>query len=149
MIGACLPNQSALEKHNQEKSPQTFAHLVNFSRKMCLPCLIINFCCCYFDYRINKPLLLCSINFDEIRAQRIIGFFKLNTSVLGPFGNLFYPPRCIDALFGVQRAIQILVRQSRVQSMVTERLWEIETHHRQRLVTWHSFGLYVFRNERL
>ena len=57
------------------------------------------------------------------------------TSVLGSFGNLFYPPRCIDALFGVripfqsqvQRAIQILVRQSRVQSMVTERLWEIET----------------------
>ena len=26
-----LPSQSAYEKHNQEKSPQTFAHLVNFS----------------------------------------------------------------------------------------------------------------------
>ena len=60
------------------------------------------------------------------------------TSVLGPFGNSFYPPRCIDALFGVripfqsqvQRAIQIPVRQSRVPFMftqVTERPWEIET----------------------
>ena len=33
------------------------------------------------------------------------------TSVLGPFGNSFYPPRCIDALFGVR-----IPFQSQVQS---------------------------------
>ena len=32
VIGLYLPNQSASKKHNQEeKSPQTFAHLMNFS----------------------------------------------------------------------------------------------------------------------
>ena len=36
-----LPGQSAPEKHNEgNKSPQTFAHLMNFS-KMCLPCFLI------------------------------------------------------------------------------------------------------------
>ena len=33
------------------------------------------------------------------------------TSLLGPFGNSFYPPRCIDALFGVR-----IPFQSQVQS---------------------------------
>ena len=28
VIGVCLPSQSASETHNQEKSPQTFAHPV-------------------------------------------------------------------------------------------------------------------------
>ena len=53
VIGVCLPSQSVPKKHNQEKSPQTFAHLVNFS-EMCPPCLII-IQSCYCDYRINKP----------------------------------------------------------------------------------------------
>ena len=30
VIGVCLHSQSASEKHNQEKSPHTFAHFVNF-----------------------------------------------------------------------------------------------------------------------
>ena len=47
----CVLSQSAYEKHNQEKSPQTFAHFVNFS-EMCLPCFIITK---HFVYRINKP----------------------------------------------------------------------------------------------
>ena len=33
VIGVCLPSQSAPEKHNQEKSPQTFAHCFKFSKK--------------------------------------------------------------------------------------------------------------------
>ena len=33
VIRVCLLSQSALEKHNQEKSPQTFAHLVHLSNK--------------------------------------------------------------------------------------------------------------------
>ena len=53
VIRVFLPSQPGSEKHNQEKkSPQTFAHLVNFS-KICQPCLII-MQSCYFDYRINK-----------------------------------------------------------------------------------------------
>ena len=36
--------------------PQAFAHLVNFSKKMCLPCLLIEQSY-YFDYRINKPFV--------------------------------------------------------------------------------------------
>ena len=76
------------------------------------------------------------------------------TSVLGPFGNSFYPSRCIDALFGVRIPFQSQVQspegnldssppvqspesrvqspESRVQSMftqVTERAWEIETRY--------------------
>ena len=51
MIRFCLPSQSASE--NQEKSPQTFAHLMHFS-EMCLPCLII-IQSYHFDCRINKP----------------------------------------------------------------------------------------------
>ena len=71
MIGACLPNQSALEKHNQEKSPQTFAHLVDVSAM--------------FDYRkINLSHLadlgsvLCSRDLDLLRAQRIIAFLNFD-----------------------------------------------------------------------
>ena len=33
VIRHCLPSKSAPEKHNQEKCPQTFAHLVHFSNK--------------------------------------------------------------------------------------------------------------------
>ena len=50
---ACWANQHP-KSTTKKKSPQTFAHLVNFSQ-MCLPCLIITQSC-YFDYRINKPL---------------------------------------------------------------------------------------------
>ena len=38
----------------KKKSPQTFAHLENFTQKMCPPCLIIIRSCC-FDYKMNKP----------------------------------------------------------------------------------------------
>ena len=34
VIGVCLLSQSASEKHSQEKSPETFAHLVNFSKNV-------------------------------------------------------------------------------------------------------------------
>ena len=34
VIGVRLSSQSASEKHNQEKSPQTFAHLANFSKNV-------------------------------------------------------------------------------------------------------------------
>ena len=41
VIGICLLSQSASEKHNQEKSPQTFAHLLHLllHLPMCPPCL--------------------------------------------------------------------------------------------------------------
>ena len=39
----------------KKKSPHTFAHLVNFSKEMCLPSLII-IKSSYISYRINKPL---------------------------------------------------------------------------------------------
>ena len=77
-----LPSQSASQKHNQEKSPQTFARLVNFS-KMCLLYLRI-IQSCYFDYRMKFLFLmfsprvlrfvLCSLEVDVLRAQRIMGF---------------------------------------------------------------------------
>ena len=44
VTGVCLASQSAAEKHNRVISPQAFAHLVNFCKK------IVS----YFDCRINK-----------------------------------------------------------------------------------------------
>ena len=54
MIEVCLPSQSWSEKHNQEKSPQTFAPFVNISN-MCQSCFII-IKPCNFDYGINKHM---------------------------------------------------------------------------------------------
>ena len=51
VIRVYLPSQSASEKHNQ--SPQTFAHLVNFSITSPTCLITIQFCC--FVYKINKP----------------------------------------------------------------------------------------------
>ena len=66
VTGVCLPNQSAAEKHNQEKSPHSFAHLVNFSKH-------VSTMFCYFGYRINKAFacsrcvicVSCSVHFIE------------------------------------------------------------------------------------
>ena len=53
----CLLGQSASEKHNKEKGPHTFAHLVNFSPPpKCRPCLII-MQSCYCDYKTNKTFV--------------------------------------------------------------------------------------------
>ena len=51
VIRVYRPSQSAPEKHNQ--SPQTFAHLVNFSITSPTCLITIQFCC--FVYKINKP----------------------------------------------------------------------------------------------
>ena len=53
-IWVCLFSRSAFEKHNQGKSPQTFAHLKNFSwmvSAMFDHYTMIHYC----DCRINKP----------------------------------------------------------------------------------------------
>ena len=71
-IGVCL-HQSATREHNREKkSPQTFAHQVNFSNeRVCRPCLVIIHSC-YFDYRISTPFpcsrsfVLCSRDLDVL-----------------------------------------------------------------------------------
>ena len=75
-----LPSQSAIKKKKEEeKSPYTFAHLVNFSK--CLSCLII-IQYCYFDNRINKrshthPVYLhFALSTYYVRAQRTIGFLS-------------------------------------------------------------------------
>ena len=53
VIAVCLPSQSASRKHSQEKSPQSFAHLVNFYKNMSARLIIIK--SRYFDSRINIP----------------------------------------------------------------------------------------------
>ena len=90
--------------------------------------------------------------------------------------NPFYTPRCMDALFGVRILFRNVVQSPEVipdsippiQSpvmftQVTERPWEIDTRvpifiqclrslktpETPGLSIRHSFGLYVFRNERL
>ena len=78
--------------------------------------------------------------------------------------NLFYPPRCIDALFRVripfqslvQRLIQIPVRQSKVQSMFTARLTYIYLSYDYTRNAWSFYILHLalfrlvgLRNERL
>ena len=72
----CPCSQWAPKNHNQEKKcPQTFAQLLNFSKNVLIGKS------CYFDYiacsRCELHFLLCSINLDVLRVQRIIGFFNL------------------------------------------------------------------------
>ena len=54
-----LPPQpiSILKAQSRQESPQTFAHLENFTQKMCPPCLII-IQSCHFDYKSTNPLRL-------------------------------------------------------------------------------------------
>ena len=78
-------SQSELEKHNQEKTHNPL-RTSWISQQMCPPFLMI-IQSCYFGYRTNKPFacsrcvffLLCSLDLDVLRAQRIIGFFILTT----------------------------------------------------------------------
>ena len=84
----CPANQHEKQNQEKEKSPQTFAHPVHFS-KCVLPCLII-IQSCYFDYRINKLFTgfrcmicvelydLCSLDLDVPRVQRIKGKLPTN-----------------------------------------------------------------------
>ena len=80
VIGVCLPSQSAREKHNQEKSPDTFAHLVNFSNVSAM----FDFHTVLLFWPYNKQtfrmfslrdlrLLLSSLDLNVLRAQRIVG----------------------------------------------------------------------------
>ena len=78
VIKDCLPSQSTSEKHNQEKSQQTFAHPVHFS-KICRPCLIIRIKSCYFVFRINKPFT----------CSRCLTRFVLSASTCAKDRNLF------------------------------------------------------------
>ena len=84
VIGICLPSQSASEKHNQEKSPPVFAHLVNFSKNVStmfdnhtisLFLLWDKQTFCMFSLR-DLRFVLCSRDLDVLRTQRIIGFKK-------------------------------------------------------------------------
>ena len=56
VIVVCTPSQSASEKHIQEKSPQTFAHLVNFSTTKNVfiiePVFCILYCVMFYEIRI-------------------------------------------------------------------------------------------------
>ena len=77
MIGVCLPMQpmSSQKPQSRKKKTQTFAQLLNFSK------IVLIGKSCYFDYiacsRCELHFLLCSINLDVLRVQRIIGFFYL------------------------------------------------------------------------
>ena len=108
VIGVC---HSASETHNQQsshhvigfsdlidlcvikiKSPQTFAHIVNFSKTL-LPCLII-MQSCYFDCRINKPFACSRCVISAFRAlltwsQRITRAkaFYLNYPLINEVGK--------------------------------------------------------------
>ena len=64
---------SSQKAQPRKKSPQAFAHLMHFSKNVC----IIRHC--YFDSRINKPStcsfwVIC-ISLDVLPAQRSIAFF--------------------------------------------------------------------------
>ena len=87
VIGVHLLSQSASEKHNREKSPQIFAHLVYFSTNV--SAMFDNHTILLFwlwnkqTFRMfslrDLRFLLCSFYLDVLRAQRIIGFFILIT----------------------------------------------------------------------
>ena len=86
MIGVSLLSQSATEKHNQEKSPQTFAHFENFFTNV--SAMFDNHTILFRLYNkqtfhmfllLDLHFLLCSSELDVLRAQRIIGFIILIT----------------------------------------------------------------------
>ena len=84
VIGVCLLSQS--EKHNQEKTPYTYAHLVNFSTNvsamfdnhtmLMLLCLKNEQTFRMFSLR-DLHFVLRSLHLEVLRAQRIIGFLSL------------------------------------------------------------------------
>ena len=78
---------SIRKAQSRKKSPHTFAHLVNFSkyvsamfdnRTILLFWLYNEQTFRMFSLR-NLPFLLCSLDLDVLRAQRIIGVFILIT----------------------------------------------------------------------
>ena len=83
VTGACLPSQSASEMHNQEKSPQTFTRLVNFSKNMSA----------MFDNHFNK-LFTCSRCVTCVSCSvHLISMSRCATCAkdYGLFLNLNYP----------------------------------------------------------
>ena len=85
VIGVRLSSQSASEKHNQEKSPQTFAHLVNFSKNV--SAIFYNRTILLFRLENKQTFhvfslrdlrfVFCSRDLDILRAQRIIGSYLI------------------------------------------------------------------------
>ena len=81
---ACPANQHP--KSTIKKKPTNLCAPYEFIKQMCPPCLII-IQSCYFDYRILKQtfclfslldlcFVLCPLDLDVLRAQRIIGSFN-------------------------------------------------------------------------
>ena len=91
MIEVCLLSQSAPGKHNQVKSPQTFAHLVHFSNKRV--CHVYNHKIVLFGLQnkqtfhmfslLDLRFVLCSRDLDVLRAQRIMSFFYPQINEVG------------------------------------------------------------------
>ena len=76
---------SSQKAQPRKKSPQAFAHLMHFSKNVC----IIRHC--YFDSRINKPStcsfwVIC-ISLDILPVQRSIAFFYLNYPQINGVGK--------------------------------------------------------------
>ena len=86
--GVCLPSQSASEKHNQEKSPCTFAHLVNFKTK-CVCHVWSSYTLVISNINLSHTLNAWSAFRDlgVLRAQRLIGFFYLNYPQINEVGK--------------------------------------------------------------
>ena len=82
---ACPANQHP-KSTIKKKSPETFAHLENFS-KMCLPCLII-IRSCYFDYRLNKPFTYSRCVICVSCSVHLISAYYVHK---GPWAFLSYP----------------------------------------------------------
>ena len=69
VIGVCLPSQSVLEKHNQEREAHIPLRTSWISQKQNVPAMFDNHC--IFDCRINQPFacslyvicVSCSVNF--------------------------------------------------------------------------------------
>ena len=78
VIGVYLPSQSVSESTIKKIKPTNLCAPREFlkKKKTCLPCLTM-IRSRYLDYSINK--MLCSLNLDVLRAQRIMGFLILIT----------------------------------------------------------------------
>ena len=90
-IVVCLPSQSASEKQSRKKSPWAFAHFVNFSKNVSVTFDNHTILLFWLQNRQTFSILslldlcfvLCSLDLNVLRAQRIMGFLFLITHKRG------------------------------------------------------------------
>ena len=97
VIRVYLPSRAAGKPHNQEIKPTNLSAPREF---LCLSCFII-IQSCYFNYRRKKiftklllndlHFVLCSLELDVLRAQRIMGFlcYYPQISEVGKSNHMF------------------------------------------------------------